>query len=231
MIEKLFWDSNFFGYPVGKLELKQTTDFDLMSFKENAQKYQLVYIFSEEELKCDDPSLTLNDIKVTFLKKLCEELSDSIPECTPYIFNSADYSELESLALESGKYSRFKTDQNFKNNEFEKLYKKWIFESVKKNITQEVLVYRKEKQIAGFVSIVKNYNYIAQIGLIAVLKDFQGYGVGGILMKNAERFAFMHKYAKMQVVTQLNNIQAVSFYKKHSYSIQKKTFIYHFWKH
>lgn len=231
MISKLDWDTDFFGYPVGKAYYKPQDVFDEQFFLEKAKTFKLVYVFSEKPLILKKSLLKLVDIKVTFCKHLEKGLYINHKQnCFPYTYNSKDYNSIETLALESGKHSRYRTDRSFKNNEFEKLYKKWALESIKRAIANEVFVFHKKEQIAGFVTIVINSNSVAQIGLIGVSPVSQGLGIGRVLLSDAERFAISQKCGSMQIVTQYNNKKAVSFYEKHGYSRLKKAFIYHFWK-
>ena len=67
MIEKLIWDSDFFGYPVGRINIEsvQNTDFEHLQFL--SKDFQLVYIFSNEALT--DERFQLVDEKVTLTKK------------------------------------------------------------------------------------------------------------------------------------------------------------------
>ena len=129
-IEKLAWDSGFFGYPIGKLQIATFEELDNTLFESIARPFQLVYVFSSVPLRSN--LLKHVDTKTT----LSQTLGDAIKlEDDPYVCSFVNgvhsYENLEQLALESGVYSRFKVDTNFKSNEYERLYTKWIQNSVK----------------------------------------------------------------------------------------------------
>ena len=50
MIQRLDWDSDFFGYEVGKLEIVDIINFNFDVFKNEAKKFKLVCVFSNLEL-------------------------------------------------------------------------------------------------------------------------------------------------------------------------------------
>lgn len=64
---------------------------------------------------------------------------DGSVSIVPYTAAAPD-SELLSLALNSGEFSRFKLDPLFSAELFEKLYTRWITRSVRKEIAWQVLV-------------------------------------------------------------------------------------------
>lgn len=130
--------------------------------------------------------------------------------------------ELESLAFQSGTFSRFKTDIRLNAGEFEKLYKLWIQKSVEE---KGVLV---ADGNAGFVSCNVRSD-TAQIGLIAVDKNQRGKGLGKRLIKAAEAFAFTKGAKKMKIGTQEANHPASALYSKLGYEVVEKVEVWHYW--
>lgn len=229
-IEKLNWDSEFFGYQIGKLHLKEANYLNEGSFLEKSKPYKLVYVYSENPVTSDNITLKHVDSKVTFHKNLQNvNITHKQSSCTPYKGNDNDFETLLKLAYESGKYSRFRRDTNFVNNEFEKLYKRWVIDSIKKIIAMEVLVYRDNSNIAGMITVADKRNGLAAIGLLAVSPEHQGKGIGGKLIGDAEYFVKMRNYSFMQVVTQEINKDAMKVYFKNEYVISDIIHIYHYW--
>src|SRR5690606_27130927 len=66
-----------------------------------------------------------------------------------------NFDQLLQLTLESGEYSRFAIDKNFVNNEYRKLYTKWIENSIDKINAIEVLLAVEGESILGFVTLTK----------------------------------------------------------------------------
>jgi dTDP-4-amino-4,6-dideoxy-D-galactose acyltransferase len=227
MIKRLDWDSNFFGYEIGKMVVNPKNEFSIGELKDN--DYKLIYVFSDEPI--DTNELILVDTKVIFHKLIEEDKKKSInsDRCEPFNLVKHDLNKLENMAIESGKYSRFKLDSNFQKNEFERLYLEWIYQSYQKKMALEVLVYSVDEELAGFITITNKNKNLSDIGLVAVDPKFQGKGIGGILLDAAEKYSFVNGYKEIQVVTQEDNINAAKLYRKKGFDFDSKTYIYHYW--
>lgn len=135
---------------------------------------------------------------------------------------------LLELAWESGIYSRFNVDPNFKSNEYKHLYKTWIEKSVNKEIAKDVLVYMDEDIISGMITLGEK-NKRGDIGLLAVSNVARGKGIGKKLMIAAENYFKEKGYDQLQVVTQGANKAALNLYQSCGYHIDDRTYFYHFW--
>lgn len=219
-ITPLDFDSHLFGYPVGKYD---SADYwDEQAFKTAVKPYQLIYIFSLKPLDTTDPDIILVDEKVTFTK----DLTKHKPQNKANQITATWQQELEDLALESGKYSRFKTDSRLQNGEFEKLYKLWI----KKAFDQkEVITAQEEGSIRGMVT-VDTTTAIAKIGLIAVKATHRGQGVAQNLLDAAAQQAHSKGCHQLQVSTQANNTPARNLYQKSGFILMNSVHIYHYYK-
>lgn len=217
-ISPLSFDSSLFAYPVGKFEAGDL--WNEASFLNQVKDFHLVYIFSKKPIEINSDRIYLSDTKFTFEKQL-DAPREGDPEIKLY---SGELNEqLLSLALESGVYSRFKTDPGFKNGEFEKLYKLWIQNALNQ---KEVWV---AKNLAGFVSCHLSGTE-SSIGLIAVDKNQRGKGWAKRLVKAAENFAFLHGAQTLKIGTQIKNNPAVNLYQSLGYELVDKVFVYHYWK-
>ncbi|WP_051287243.1 GNAT family N-acetyltransferase [Algoriphagus mannitolivorans] len=217
MITPLPFDSELFGYPVGKYQVSE--NWNENEFRSKALDYQLVYLFSEKEQEINSPEILQTDIKVVF-EKILEPEEKSTEWEIEYQGPLTD--ELISLAYASGEYSRFKIDPRLKAGEFEKLYRLWITKAWKKG---EVLV---SGEMEGMVtySVEKE---LAQIGLIAVKDSSRGKGLGKGLVNNAESSAREKGAIKMHIPTQKTNLPAMNLYHNMGYEIASQTFVYHYW--
>lgn len=227
MLKRLDWDSNFFNYEIGKLVLSSSDNFEFDRFKLNSLSYKLVYIYSEEVLNCK--KLSLVDTKLTFLKEIIDIEIFNDKHLTFFDTEKDDFSALEALALSSGKYSRFKLDDNFKNHEYENLYKRWIRNLVYEDKTADIILYKKNNNILGFTTLEKNNKSLCNIGLIAVDNRSRGQRIGTKMINFTIAQAYKRGFEKIQVVTQLENKPAMNLYKKCDFILDKTDFIYHFW--
>lgn len=230
-IERLDWDSTFFNYNVGRIIVNENQSINLPEFLLDSKEYKLVYIFSK--LSLHNELFKLVDEKVVLHKELssnnCNLPSDfyTISSFDKLIHNQQ---ELEILALESGIYSRFNIDENFKSGEYNKLYLTWIALSIEKKIAFDIIIVtNKDDSIVGFVTLNKKSESLVDIGLVAVLDGFRGKGIAKSLMNYALKKSFELGYKEIQVVTQINNINAMKLYESVGFKIKEKTFVYHYW--
>ena len=233
-INELKWDSDFFGYKVGKLY----TDKNVLIDKNDIKDYRLVYIFDEEN----------NTKKINFFKKLGAKLVDIKTELEMRIeqkteiksnldknykmvvLNKSDFDkDTISLSIEAGKFSRFKKDSKFKKNEFKKLYTKWIENSLKKIDCMEVIGIKHNNITIGMVSLKKISDEELSISLIAVNEHYQNQGLGTALVSQVVELCKLKGFKVLSVTTQGDNVNALKFYQKLNFVIRKKERIYHLW--
>lgn len=223
-IEKLEWDSNLFGYNVGRID---DNNFRLKDFSD----FKLVYIFSDKLITRLESKLV--DKKATFIYQINEsqmsnEQSSKIL-IQPYEDLTHDYNELLTLTYESGIYSRFSVDKNFQNDEFKKLYKIWIDNSLKRINALDVFVAVEENAILGFITLVRKTHEISAIGLIAVSSKVRGKKIATNLINYIKKIAKENNFKQIQVVTQLDNLPAVKLYEANGFKLNEVKYIYHIW--
>lgn len=229
-VEVLNWDSDFFGYKIGKVNFLEKEVFNFSRFKDLINGYKLIYLFSDKII--NNSHLNLVDSKVTFQQNLTDvNYYDVIHDDNICSFDAKihSYAKLKELALVSGVYSRFNTDKQFKNNEYKKLYLEWIKNAVKDTNTVDILLYIENAEILGFVTIRKIDDNLADIGLVAVSQQSRGKGVGRKLINYSIKTVFESGFSSIQVVTQKNNVPAVKLYRKCNFELKKIIYIYHFW--
>lgn len=223
MIKKLHWDSEFFSLQIGEIITAEKSvdakqDFDLLYFKSQQDNNLLLTgytnSFSEEKV------IYCLDLKVSKI------VSPNI-----FSFIKAEFlkEELYYLAYESGKYSRFKLDSRFHLEDFKKLYRTWVDNSLKGEFSDDVLLYQKQNEILGFVTYKIN-DSVASIGLIAVSPNHQGKGIGKQLLNFVENKLFQCQIQKLIIPTQRSNSTACAFYEHMGYKESEKIFISHYWK-
>lgn len=231
----LNWDSQFFGYKIAAIQANNLKLEDLKKIitKLKNQNVKLSYCFADpaDELSnfsFESVSGLLVDKKVTFFKEISE--NDSITGSQFIKSYNRDYvsDKLKSLALQSGIYSRFNVDQNFKNREFEKLYIAWISKSVQKEIAKEVLVYYENDDEKGLITLGLKDNS-GSIGLLAVDEKERGKSIGKKLVQSALIYFKKKKANIVEVVTQIENKSACGFYESLGFEVKSLVNIYHLW--
>lgn len=228
-IERLKWDSDFFGYEVGRLFVKNREDFNSEKFISASLPYQLVYIFSKEIIPCE--WIKLVDKKIIFSQDQINKIEVKNYKNVITRFDKAIHSKdsLINLALKSGKYSRFYIDPNFRENEYSRLYKRWILNAINGKLAFEILIATESDQIIGFTTIGKVNDDLAELGLLAVDEKARGRGLGTELINKAIEHAAKANFKEIQVVTQSDNHPACSLYQKTNFKAIGITNIYHYW--
>ena len=223
-IQKLTWDSTFFGYKIGKIDFNKKLNFKSVIDTIRDSKYNLVQIFSDKKI-LDSCGYKPVDIKLFFSKK------------TPFNYkpvynniisvNKESKQNLINLAIQSGQFSRYKIDKKL-NHKFELMYTHWIEKSIKRELADEVFAFKNKKKIYGMVVVKKSPNS-AEITLIAVNKENQNIGVGRKLVESVENWAFNKSLKCINVTTQKSNLGACKFYKKNNFVLSDTKYIYHVW--
>jgi len=232
-IKKLEWDSRFFGYPVGMIDLTGTNSIDTDLFRQSVRSsgFKLVYIFSNPLAENANSAIgkagaVLVDRKIIFSK----ETENHQHFTTPVIaYTSKEMTdELIRLALSSGLFSRFRIDAGFTNNEFERLYTEWIEKSISEEIAQKIFVTYHNSKITGLITLGKKDN-MANVGLLSVDEKYKGRKIGYDLVRRADAEAYALGFKTLTVATQNRNQAACSLYQKCNFIIAEEINVYHFW--
>lgn len=240
MPELLQWDSAFFGFGIGKLELKDAVMLGNEEIEREMQrnKIRLLYIFNKLDDHTDSTrkdgiperwGATLIDRKVVYGKTLSLDRAAALPMSISQFSGKEPTNQLFSLALQSGIYSRFRLDKNFPQGSFERLYHLWMEKSVRKELADVVLIAGNDPETTGGMVTVSLKNGSASIGLIAVDEKSRGQKLGQQLMAAAEQSAIQAGINQITVATQLDNKSACAFYQHLGYEIKTVIEIFHWW--
>jgi dTDP-4-amino-4,6-dideoxy-D-galactose acyltransferase len=233
-VDILPWDSEFFGFSVGKVVNGNAIVSLQLSDVSNAiveDRLTLLYWATSSSLCQEFAACHIVDHVL---------LSKSLP-VTPAETQTAEQLEFETyhdtepteelveLAIAAGWSSRFRLDHRFTDEQFISLYLAWINRSCRREIADIVIVVKSQGAIAGFVT-AKTEHSICQIGLIAVSENYQRKGVGKALMRAVEDYALAEQCHEIRVVTQSGNAAALALYQAMEFQPIATTFWYHFWR-
>ncbi len=227
-IVALDWDTDFFGYKVGKVVVQNNLSDENLLLNND---YKLIYLFSNEALSDElvkKYNLFLADEKIDLITQVSDLTFDRLPNENLEELTKLD-ENLIDLTFQSGHYSRFKIDPNFKNKEFEKLYAVWIEQSITHKNAEKVIGFLVNNKVVGFVTIgFKNNAY--DIGLIVVDEAHRSLKIGKQLLAYVFNYAISKETKNVTVTTQKQNLGAMKFYINNGFSINHTTYIYHLWK-
>ena len=228
VIIPLHWDSDFFGMRIAKANVSSEEDLVWLSRQENdlRNQFDLIYIFSDLNVAIPFKGAKLVDRKAVFSTSNLDPF-ETCP-AVKYWESLETPDSLISLALISGKYSRFKTDRHFPTGSYERLYTCWIEQSINRTIATDVFCYMVEDTPRGLLTLDCRGS-MSVVGLVAVDEDCQHQGIGTSLIRHAVSYVHKHQGTRLSVATQLDNDPACRLYRKCGFSLESVTKIWHWW--
>lgn len=234
-IEQLTWDSEFFGFKVGKLASDDRPEsFQVVQKEMNERGFRLVYWATPhahsalqdhhivEQLTLVRPVNLETEVSPVWCHGHHEELSVVVhSHCAPG-------DQLVALAMEAGWSSRFRIDPHVDDQTFERLYLTWIQKSCLGEAADRVITVWDANTIAGFVTVAHRGDE-CKVGLIAVSPEYQRRGIGRQLLSQVRMFATDVGAITLSVTTQSNNAGAVRLYQSAGYTVREGLHWYHFW--
>ena len=207
-ISFLEWESEFFGSRIGRF----TPGGDQMLPVEVMQQYHLLQARVSAE---DYESLgTLNRLGFRLAEgeaSLVMTLRQTARQTGVRIARAGQIPELRQAAASAFLQSRFRAPW-FNEDDCRRFYAQWIENAVNGTFDDQCLVAcNAQGQPEGFVS-VRETGEQARIGLLAVLPDARGKGVGQRLLLAAADWGRVRGVTQLHITTQLSNLAAMRLY-------------------
>jgi dTDP-4-amino-4,6-dideoxy-D-galactose acyltransferase len=235
--ESLEWDSSFFGFPVARIRPGSLSQEQLGETLREMQRTEvkLAYWFAADSVLSSELAELhggfLADQKTTYVADLSALDPDEFSnlEQIEFFHAKSPTLELEELAIESGRMSRFRTDPRIPKGRFEELYRTWIRKSAEGTMARGILIAKGSTgAIAGMVTLGEKSGR-GDIGLLAVATAARGQKLGRRLVNAAQREFILRGFRQAQVVTQGSNQPACKLYESCGFSVQKTELVFHFW--
>lgn len=231
----LAWDSDFYGFPVASLEVSPGGAPALAAELQALRKRGVVLCYCRTAVDDEEASACLRglqaslvDEKVMFVRAVdAGERRAGALALTSYL-GRALTPELLLLALQSGEFSRFRTDPRLPAGSFERMYETWMRRSLSGELAQEVLCSTARGVETGVVTLARQGG-TATIGLLAVAPEVRGQGVGSALLAEAAACCARWGVAELLVATQRTNAAACGLYTKSGFCVKTAERIYHAW--
>jgi ribosomal protein S18 acetylase RimI-like enzyme len=226
-IYKLDWDTNHFGVKVGSVNQNSldVSSFNKIKEEAKAQDYDVVYVFSNQYDDEIGKPVNTKILYQTALENLPVDRTDQIK-----ILDDSYADQVYDLSMVAGENSRFKLDTNFRVQDFESLYRKWIEKSYEDYHT--VFGYLDEEgELLGMISLkLIPIQSVANIELVGVSPKAQGKGIGTKLITACVDFIKENSNIQyFSVYTQEENIKGCRFYEKCGFQKQNHIHIHHIW--
>jgi len=191
-----------------------------------SKRYDLIYIFTKCNISTPIPGSIKVDRKIIYSMEVTGPLyfdSHIIEYKDPFVSE-----DLLKLTLASGEYSRYKLDKHFPKNSYERLYTRWIEQSINHTIATEVFCYMIGDTPKGLITL-KRDNNCGDIGLVATDSESRGQGIGSTMLEHVKHFMYTKGCKRLNVATQYENKVACHFYEKAGFAVNSCTDVWHWW--
>jgi dTDP-4-amino-4,6-dideoxy-D-galactose acyltransferase len=234
---RLEWDSNFFGFSIGRIYANALTGEHLRKGLERAEKDRITFV----ELFCDvsdDESIDaaeqsgfhLADLRMTLKKKLDGELKDDrLPG--DLIFKKAGGDDIDRLKTMSNglfTYSRYYRYQKFDRNQTDLMFQVWVEKSVRGEFDDELYYLSDQRDILAFCSLRYKGN-ASSIGLFGINRAHRNRGLGSLILNRVFHLLYKRGVIDTEVITQGKNPGALHLYQKNGFCVAMITLSYYKW--
>lgn len=241
-VSLLGWESRFFGFPIGGLELP--ADFSQEELEKAIQagreRFRLICVSLAKQgpdlIATSDVPCVCYDRTQTFKK----EVPDNVPSLNPHVkaYTSSFCSKwLERLAVQSGVLTRYKRDPELAT-QYERLFLTWINFSVSGEMADSIWTWREEDKHSGLITISchkrprpgsKDMERSAKIGMLAVDEAYRGKGIGQLLFEACDFWCSSLSIPTLAIEVQLDNKELIAICRKSGFQIDSEQSIYHYW--
>ena len=237
IIQKLDWDTEFFGFKIGKVTIPEEGVFDWSAFKAEAkaENYNLIYVFKTQSVLPNDillnAHLDLVDIQMTMSRKFEKEQYLDIEYEMRTELNPSEREQCYYIAEETAKVSRFYKEKNIGEAKTKELYRKWIDNALNKSFSDGIFLDKRSGDVSG-LHIIKTdrENKTGYFTLTGVNPNYKRMGIGHYLWMQS--FAYWAKEADIEIVKSpfsLQNKESLNFHLKRGFDkIEEIKYVYHY---
>ncbi len=236
IIEKLNWDSEFFGLKIGKVTIIRESEFDWRAFKEEAcnEKFELIYVFKLRKMlswkTVQETQLDLVDIQLTMERKFNKDDVQIISYDFRTHLTSDEKQDCYGIAEETAVVSRFYQEDKIGPVKTKQLYRKWIDNALNKSFSDGLFVNKEANSVNG-IHLIKTdrLNKIGYFTLTGVDPNYKRMGIGDKLWMQS--FAYWANESEIESVKSpfsFQNSESFHFHIKNGFKrIVETKFIYH----
>jgi dTDP-4-amino-4,6-dideoxy-D-galactose acyltransferase len=228
----LDWDSDFFGFRIGRVEGDSLTDATLDAILRwcSDREVDCLYFLCASD---DDRSVQIAERNHFHLVDIKLELSwraqtgETPPRRETRLFQPTDLPSLQEIAANSYDLSRFYFDRRFPREKASGLYREWVTKSCD-GLADAVFV-AGQQTVGGFITCRLETPERGRIGLLGVAETARGAGISRALIETAQRYFSDRGARDVFVVTQARNIAAQRAYQACGFRTHSVSLWYHKW--
>ena len=231
LVERLDWDSEFFGFPIGRVRNDVgVSDIAAAVREADERKLRCVYlcVAAKDAALLDEAQrlgFMVRDLRVTLEGPLLSNSAEP-PNVEPAGLEALDV--LSVIARKRFQTTRFFADPGFDRDRCRELYVAWLRRGLKPSIDRVTLVAEKNR---GFV--ICRFDRAAnrgEIELIGVTAEAEGQGIGTALVTCAQATFARKALTHMRAVTQGSNVAAQRLYQRHGLRTHEVALWLHRWR-
>lgn len=231
----LDWDSQFFGFPIGKIS-GPLFPAKISRIRRWCKKHKikcLYYLCPSEDpasiQAAGDFGFRSVDIRCHYKIRI-KGKARTRPRRLKGIMTPSprDLPTLQNLAATAFKKSRFNADPHFGKKRAADLYRIWIKKSCE-GWAHQVWAARRQGKIAGFITCHLEARRTGRIGLFAVRKEFRRQGIGSQLMTAAINYFAQKGMREVQAATQGCNLESQGLFAKSGLRLAAMHLWFHKW--
>ncbi len=231
-IERLDWDSDFFGFGVGRVTAPRLTPADAAACGARAREIGLrcLYFLAEPgDTESWGAAIGAGFDPIDIRVELDRELAPpgpASPDCA--LAAESDLPALIRLAQGAFTQSRFFRDRHFPPGKAEELFSVWVGRGVS-NADGFTALPRTSGEPGAFVSARVAASASGRIELVAVAPELRGRGVGLRLLAACLDELARRGARRVSVVTQASNVAALRLYERAGFHTRSVGVWFHGW--
>ena len=231
------WDTDFFRVVTGRIAMStlEAGALDRALAECRAAGVEVVYYLAPADddgavLQAEEAGFHLVDIRVTLEWPVCP-LDEERPGEGEIIRDhlGEDVPALQAIARSSHHHSRYYHDGRYPRERCDELYAEWIAGSCRGQAERVLVADRRGEPIAYVTCHLDSADGRGRIGLFGIQADARGRGVGGRLLRAAQRWFGERGARRVSVATQARNVVAQRLYQRHGFATSDVALWYHKW--
>jgi len=239
LIEYLPWDSDFFGFAIGRY-LKNTLDAagELAFFDEFARgKFDCVYVFADsldkktKEMAEHNKFLFIDERQIYYLSD--DYLIEMILRKNSYQVldrsNEQAIARVRGIVDEISSVSRFVHDPRLRDKA-KSMYAIWFDQIMSGQSSDFIVISEKQNGLPVAVVGCSVNNNIGELVLVGVDSRFRDQGLGIVVVQSAIGWLYEHGAKCIMVKTQTSAKKALRLYEKAGFVLNETQSIYHVWR-
>jgi GNAT superfamily N-acetyltransferase len=237
LVERLDWDSEFFGRPIGRARVGRLDKVlaERLVYDARAAGLTCVYFaagIDDVETVCaaEQMGFHLVDVRVVLERPDLTTLPAAVAD-TDFIVEPAresDLPRLEEIATEVARQSRYAADPRFRADETDRLYRTWIRNAWDGYVDKVLVARAGDGTVLGF-GCPKMHGELCDLQLLGVTGAQRQRKVGRAIVLAVMSWGREQGAKRMQMVTQGRNVPAQRLVQQLGFLTAEVKLYYHLW--